>query len=156
MSLTTARKALILLPTCRCGEMADAQDLKSWDLKSRVGSSPTTGTSSNCACSHESGAGTSATDSDAQKLGCLRSGGNYSFSSRAPAGYFYCMVRFVIDIEGDAADPEAVNIMLKTQRSEPTEAEETAARRLLPALRDLPKNKFPEDAEDVPSPVNKE
>ena len=32
---------------CRCGEMADAQDLKSWGpLKGRVGSSPTTGTSS--------------------------------------------------------------------------------------------------------------
>ncbi len=33
---------------CRCGEMADAQDLKSWGpLEGRVGSSPTTGTKLN-------------------------------------------------------------------------------------------------------------
>ena len=70
------------------------------------------------------------------------------------------MVRFVIEIEADASDPEAVNIMLKTQKNAPTEVEETAARRLLPALRDLPKTKFPEDAtepqgadsEEIPSP----
>jgi hypothetical protein len=65
-------------------------------------------------------------------------------------GLFWRMVRFVIDIEADARDPEAVNIMLKTQRNEPTEAEETAARRLLPALRDLPKSKFPEEPDESP------
>jgi hypothetical protein len=55
------------------------------------------------------------------------------------------MVRFVIDIEADAGDPEAVNILLKTQRNEPAEVEETAARRLLPALCDLAKAGFAED-----------
>jgi len=52
------------------------------------------------------------------------------------------MVRFVIDIEADAGDPAAVHIVLKSERNEPTEAEETAARRMLPALRGLPKDRF--------------
>jgi hypothetical protein len=60
------------------------------------------------------------------------------------------MVRFVIDIEADAGDPEAVNILLKTERKQPTEVEETAARRLLPKLRDLPKNSFPGAASELP------
>lgn len=55
------------------------------------------------------------------------------------------MVRFVIDIEADAGDPEAVSIVLKTQRNQPAEVEETAANRLLPALCDLAKARFPED-----------
>ena len=73
------------------------------------------------------------------------------------------MVRFLIEIEAIAGDPEAVNIMLKTQRDQPAEVEETAARRLLPALRDLPKARFPEDggpgesvAEEIPSPHQRE
>jgi hypothetical protein len=57
------------------------------------------------------------------------------------------MVKFLIEIEADAGEPEALNITLKTQRSQPTEVEEKAARRLLPALRDLPKNRFPEGDE---------
>ena len=57
------------------------------------------------------------------------------------------MVRFVIDIEAVAGDAKAVNIVLKTQREQPAEVEETAARRLLPALCDLAKARFPEDDE---------
>jgi hypothetical protein len=69
----------------------------------------------------------------------------------------YFMVRFVIDLEAAPGDPEAVNIVLKTQRNQPTEVEETAARRLLPALCDLAKARFPDDepgkpvAEETPS-----
>ena len=55
------------------------------------------------------------------------------------------MVRVVIDIEADAGDPNAVNMVLKTQRDHPAEVEETAARRLLPALCDLAKARCPED-----------
>jgi hypothetical protein len=55
------------------------------------------------------------------------------------------MVRLVMDIEADASDPKAVNILLKTQREQPAEVEETAAARLLPALCDLAKAGFPED-----------
>ena len=54
------------------------------------------------------------------------------------------MVRLVIDIEAAADDPKALNILLKTNSNQPAEAEETAARRLLPALRDLLKAGFPE------------
>ena len=57
------------------------------------------------------------------------------------------MVRLVIDIEADAGDPNAVNMVIKTQRNQPAEVEETAARRLLPALCDLAKARFPEDEE---------
>jgi hypothetical protein len=57
------------------------------------------------------------------------------------------MVRFVIDIEAVAGDSKAVNIVLKTQRSEPAEVEETVARRLLPGLCDLAKAGFPDDGE---------
>jgi len=54
------------------------------------------------------------------------------------------MVRFVIDIEAVAGDPKAVNILLKTNSNQPDEAEEAAAKRLLPRLRDLLKIGFPE------------
>lgn len=57
------------------------------------------------------------------------------------------MVRFLIEIEADAGDPEAVNILLKTNSNEATEAEEAAAQRLLPVLRDLLKTGFPESDE---------
>jgi hypothetical protein len=57
------------------------------------------------------------------------------------------MVRFRIDIEAVADDPKAVNILLKTERDHAAEAEETAARRLLPALRELLKRRFPESDE---------
>ena len=57
------------------------------------------------------------------------------------------MVRFIVDIEAVADDPQAVNILLKTRQNEPAEAEETAARRLLPALRDLLQAGFPESDE---------
>lgn len=69
------------------------------------------------------------------------------------------MVRFRIDIEAVADDPKALNILLKTESNQAAEAEETAAQRLLPALRDLLKNGFPESdesrqpiAEEIPSP----
>jgi hypothetical protein len=55
------------------------------------------------------------------------------------------MVRFVIDIEAVAGNPGEVNILLKTERKQATEVEETAAGRLLPKLCDLPKSSFPED-----------
>ena len=67
-------------------------------------------------------------------------------SPASPHGLCCFMVRFVIDIEAVADDPEEVNIVLKTERKQPTEVEETAARRLLPKLRDLPKSSFPEAA----------
>ena len=54
------------------------------------------------------------------------------------------MVRVVIDIEADAGDPNAVNMVLKTQRNQPSEVEETAARRV---LSDLAKARFPEEDE---------
>jgi hypothetical protein len=57
------------------------------------------------------------------------------------------MVRLVIDIEAVEGDSETVNMVLKTQRNQPAEVEETAARRLLPALCDLAKAGFPEDDE---------
>jgi hypothetical protein len=69
------------------------------------------------------------------------------------------MVSFRIDIEAVADDPKALNILLKAERNEAAEAEETAAKRLLPALRDLLKRRFSESdesqqpvAEDIPSP----
>jgi hypothetical protein len=68
------------------------------------------------------------------------------------------MVRFRIDIEAVADDPKALNILLKTESNQAAEAEETAAQRLLPALRDLLKTGFPESdesrrpvAEETPS-----
>jgi hypothetical protein len=57
------------------------------------------------------------------------------------------MVRFVIDIETVAGDSEAVNILFKTNSNEATEAEEAAAQRLLPVLRDLLQTGFPESDE---------
>jgi hypothetical protein len=57
------------------------------------------------------------------------------------------MVRFVIDIEAVPGDAKAVNIVLKTQRDQPAEVEETAARQLLPALCDLAKARFSEEDE---------
>ena len=69
------------------------------------------------------------------------------------------MVRLRIDIEAVADDPEALNILLKAERNQAAEAEETAAQRLLPALRNLLKTRFPDSdesreplAEDIPSP----
>jgi len=69
------------------------------------------------------------------------------------------MVSFRIDIEAVADDPKALNILLKAERDQAAEAEETAAKRLLPALRDLLKRRFSDSdesgepvAEDTPSP----
>ena len=69
------------------------------------------------------------------------------------------MVRFRIDIEAVADDPKALNILLKTESNQAAEAEETAAQRLLPVLRDVLKTGFPESdesrqpvAEEIPSP----
>jgi len=55
------------------------------------------------------------------------------------------MVRFMIDIETVAGDPRAVNILLKTNSDQAAEAEEEAAERLLPVLRDALKTGFPEE-----------
>lgn len=55
------------------------------------------------------------------------------------------MVRFLIEIEAGAGEPGAVNILLKTERKQPTQVEETDAQRLLPALRDLLKKRFASD-----------
>jgi hypothetical protein len=54
------------------------------------------------------------------------------------------VVRFVIDIEAVAGDPEAVNILLKTNSTQAVEAEEATAQRLLPVLRELLKTGFPD------------
>ena len=60
------------------------------------------------------------------------------------------MVRFIVDIEAGTTNAEAVNILLKTNSNQPTEAEETAAQRLLPALRDLLQTRFSESDESLP------
>jgi len=65
------------------------------------------------------------------------------------------MVRFVIDIEVIAGDPGAVDILLKTNSNQAAEAEEAAAQRLLPVLRDVLKTGFPESDESRP-PVAEE
>ena len=57
------------------------------------------------------------------------------------------MVRFMIDIETVADDPKAVNILLKTNSDQAAEAEERAAQRLLPVLRDVLKTGFPDGDE---------
>ena len=57
------------------------------------------------------------------------------------------MVRFVIDIEAVAGDPESVNILLKTNRNQAAQSEEAAAQRLLPVLRDLLKTGFSDSDE---------
>jgi hypothetical protein len=69
------------------------------------------------------------------------------------------MVTFRIDIEAVADDPKALNILLKAEKNQAAEAEENAAQRLLPALRNLLKNRFADSdesrepvAEDNPSP----
>ena len=41
----------------------------------------------------------------------------------SPSRLSSLMVRVVIDIEADAGDPNAVNMVLKTQRDEPAEVE---------------------------------
>ena len=60
------------------------------------------------------------------------------------------MVRFLIEIEAGAGDSRAVSILLKTERKQPTEVEETDAQQLLPALRDLLRKRFAET--DDPQP----
>jgi hypothetical protein len=65
------------------------------------------------------------------------------------------MVRFRIDIEAVADDPKALNVLLKAERDQAAEAEETAARHLLPALRNLLKKRFP-DSDESPQPVGED
>jgi hypothetical protein len=57
------------------------------------------------------------------------------------------MVTFRIDIEAVTDDPKALNILLKAEKNQAAEAEETAAQRLLPALRNLLKNRFADSDE---------
>jgi hypothetical protein len=64
------------------------------------------------------------------------------------------MVRLEIDIEAVAGDPKALNILLKDERNQAVEAEEEAASRLLPALRDLLQTRFAENDEPKESSVN--
>jgi hypothetical protein len=64
------------------------------------------------------------------------------------------MVKFEIEIEAAVGDPKELNILLKAERNQAAETEETAARRLLPALQKLLKTRFPEGddaAEKIPS-----
>ena len=63
------------------------------------------------------------------------------------------MVRLRIDIEAVASDPKALNILLKTEMNQASEAEDQAARRLLPALRDLLQSRFAE-SDDSQQPEN--
>jgi|KBSMisStandDraft_5_1062788.scaffolds.fasta_scaffold4721650_1 hypothetical protein len=62
------------------------------------------------------------------------------------------MVTFRIDIEAVTDDPEALNILLKAEKNQAAETEETAAQRLLPALRNLLKNRFA-DGDESREPV---
>lgn len=57
------------------------------------------------------------------------------------------MVRLMVDIEAVDDDPKTVNIVLKTQRNQPAEVEETAARRLLSELCDVAKAGFSDEDE---------
>lgn len=57
------------------------------------------------------------------------------------------MVRLMIDIEAMDDDPKTVDIVLKTQKNQAAEVEETAARRLVSGLCDLAKANFPQDDE---------
>jgi len=59
------------------------------------------------------------------------------------------MVTLRIDIQAVADDPEAMNILLQTERDQATEPEETSARRLLPALCSFLKKRFPEREEPL-------
>lgn len=65
------------------------------------------------------------------------------------------MVTFRIDIEAVADDPKALNILLKAEKNQAAEAEETAAQRLLPALRNLLKNRFA-DSDESREPVTED
>jgi len=62
------------------------------------------------------------------------------------------MVTFRIDIEAAAGDSQELNILLKAERDHAAEAEETVARRLLPALQKLLKTRFP-DSDECSEPV---
>jgi hypothetical protein len=48
------------------------------------------------------------------------------------------MVRFIIEIEEVSDEPNAVNIVIKTENQQPTPLEEAMARRISPHLRALP------------------
>jgi hypothetical protein len=65
------------------------------------------------------------------------------------------MVTFRIDIEAVADDPKALNILLKAEKNQAAEVEENAAQRLLPALRNLLKNRFA-DGDESGEPVNED
>ena len=65
------------------------------------------------------------------------------------------MVTFRIDIEAVSGDPKALNILLKAEKNQAAETEETAAQRLLPALRNLLKNRFA-DGDESQEPVNED
>ena len=48
------------------------------------------------------------------------------------------MVRFIIEIEEVSDEPNAVNIVIKTENQQPTPLEEAMAQRISPHLRALP------------------
>ena len=48
------------------------------------------------------------------------------------------MVRFIIEIEDVTGEPNAVNIVIKTENQKPTPLEEAMARRISAHLRALP------------------
>jgi hypothetical protein len=60
------------------------------------------------------------------------------------------MVKFGIDIEAIRGESKGINILLKTERNEAVEAEEEAAQHLLPALRELLKERFFDGDEESP------
>jgi hypothetical protein len=48
------------------------------------------------------------------------------------------MVRFIIEIEEVSDEPNAVNVLIKTDKQQPTPLEEALAQRISPHLRALP------------------
>ena len=47
------------------------------------------------------------------------------------------MVRFIIEIEEVSGEPNAVNMVIKTEKQQPTQLEEAVAQRISPNLRTL-------------------
>jgi hypothetical protein len=48
------------------------------------------------------------------------------------------MVRFIIEIEQVPGDPKAVNVVVRTEKQQPTHIEQVLANRISPTLRALP------------------
>jgi hypothetical protein len=48
------------------------------------------------------------------------------------------MVKFIIEIEEVAGEPNGVNVLFRSEKQQPTQIEEALAKRLEPLLRALP------------------